>query len=49
MFHGAPIENGVYKVKVHGVMFHDQTLMFFPNAKNDPPQILKDVKGQFTF
>jgi hypothetical protein len=48
MFHGAPIANGVYKVKVHGVMFHDQALIF-PNAKDDlPQQFLKDVKAQFT-
>ncbi len=45
MFHGAPMECTKWRC-----MVHDQTLMFFPNAKNDlPQQILKDVMGQFTF
>ncbi len=49
MFHGVVIEDGVYKMEVHGVMLPKTTLIF-PNMKDDPPQLLlKDVKSQFTF
>jgi hypothetical protein len=50
MFHGVVIEEVVYKVEVHGVMFHATTFMF-PNLKKRPfmQLLLKDVKGQFTF
>ncbi len=48
MFHGVVIEDGVYKVKVHGVMLPKTTLIF-PNMKDDRSHLLlKDVKGQFT-
>ncbi len=48
MFHGVVIEDGVYKVEVHGVMFI-KTILIFPNMKDDLAHLLlKDVKGQFT-
>jgi hypothetical protein len=48
MFHGVAIEDGVYKVEVHGVTLLKTTLIF-PNMKDDLAHLLlKDVKGQFT-
>jgi hypothetical protein len=48
MFHGVAIEDGVYKVEVHGVTLLKTTLIF-SNMKDDLAHLLlKDVKGQFT-
>jgi hypothetical protein len=48
MFHGVVIEDGVYKVEVHGVTLLKTTLIF-PNMKDDVSHLLlKDVKGEFT-
>jgi hypothetical protein len=48
LFHGAQIENGLYKVEVFGLMLLDAPLPFL-NYKDDPLQLfLKQVQGQFT-
>jgi hypothetical protein len=44
-FHWVVIEEGAYKLEVHGVMLFETTLIF-SNSKNNLAQLLlKDVKG----
>lgn len=44
-FHWVVIEEGAYKLEVHGVMLL-QTTLIFSNSKNNLAQLLlKDVKG----
>jgi hypothetical protein len=48
LFHGANIQDGVYKVEVRGVMLVDTPLPF-PNHNDEPVQLLlKHVKAWFT-
>jgi hypothetical protein len=47
LFDRAQIVDGLYKVEVFGLMLLDAPLPF-PNYKDDPLQLLKQVQGQFT-
>jgi hypothetical protein len=45
-FHWVAIEEGAYKVEVHGVMLLETTLIFSNSKNNHAQLLLKDVRGQ---